>query len=95
MTAPTVTYAQSTMDRLAVALPGLDPSLLRLYAVLALTKGTGTTMEDVHDSWALWRAQTRPDHPSIVPFGDLPPEVQELDRPYMEAIRAVAAGVAP
>jgi hypothetical protein len=90
----TATYAESTMDRLAAFLPGLDSSLLRLYALLVLTKGTGTTLEDVHDSWSLWRAETRPDHPSIVPFRDLSPEVQELDRPYAEAIHRVAAGVA-
>lgn len=85
-----MTYAARAVDAVAGSLPGLDEDLCRLYAQLALVKGEETTMEDVHDAWALWRLRTRPDHPSIVPFADLSPEVQELDRPYAEAIRAVA-----
>ena len=37
-----------------------------------------TTLRDVHDAWAIWRHQARPDHPAIVPFDELTPDVQEL-----------------
>ena len=67
----TTTEAGSVMDRLAAALPGQDPALLRLYALLVLTKGTSTTMEDTHEAWAIWRAETYPEHPWIVHRGDL------------------------
>lgn len=79
------------IDRLAAGIgadvPGCPQELLRLYALLALTVGERVTLENVHDAWATWRCATRPDHPSLVPFGELSPEVQELDRPYAEAIR--------
>ena len=88
----TTTYVQAVVDELADRLPDCDMSLLRLYALLVFVKGTGATLEDVHDSWALWRMAARPGHPSIVPFWALPVEIQELDRPYMEAIHAVAEG---
>lgn len=86
------TYVEQVTAALTERL-NLDPALTRLYAVLALAKGTATTMEDVHDAWAVWRADTRPDHPSIRPFAELSPEVQELDRRYMDVIRQVAAEV--
>jgi hypothetical protein len=69
---------------------GCDPALVRLYTLLALTKGAATTLENVHDAWALWRMETHPDHPSIIPFPELSPEVQELDREYTEAIHRAA-----
>ena len=53
-------------------------------------KGTETTLENVHDAWSTWRDATRPDHPSLVPFAELAPDVQELDRKYADAIREVA-----
>ena len=86
-----MTYAQRAVSAISEALPGLEPDLVRLYALLALVKGDRTTLADVHDAWAVWRDQTRPDHPSIVPFADLTVEVQELDRPYAVAIHAAAA----
>jgi hypothetical protein len=48
-----------------------------LYALLAKTKGTATTREDVHDAWAI-AEQYDGDclHRSIVPFDELSPEVQ-------------------
>lgn len=83
-------YVQAVTARLAALLPGLDPDLLRLYTLLGLVKGTTTTLEDVHDAWAVWRTQTRPGHPSAIPFARLSPEVQELDRKYMDAIHEAA-----
>jgi len=68
-----------------------EMALYRIYAVLALTTGTETTNEHVHDAWAAWRAATKPDHRSLVPFDRLTADVQELDAPYRDAIRAAAA----
>lgn len=87
-------YAIDALGAAGIEMPGEDPHLLRLYALLALVKGTDTTLRDVHDAWSLWRLATRSDHPSIVPFDELSPEVQELDRPYMEAIHRAARALA-
>jgi hypothetical protein len=87
----TVNYVQQIVDRLDQLIPGNDPKLLRLYALLVLAKGADTTLRDVHDAWALWRNETQPDHRSLIPFEQLSPDVQALDRPYMEAIHAVAS----
>lgn len=85
-----MTYVQDAIDAVNAELPDLDPELARLYALLALTTGITTSLEDVHDAWAVWRDRTDPGHRSIVPFGRLTSETQELDRPYMEGIlRAV------
>lgn len=67
--------------------PDEDDPLVRLYALLVLANGTETTLEDVHDAWALWEdGEGEPDHESLIPFDELDEETQELDRPYMEAI---------
>lgn len=68
-----------------------DAGLLRFYTLLVLIKGKDVTLEDVHDGWAVWRTLDRADHHSIIPFDDLAEFVQEMDRPYAEAIRAAAA----
>ena len=68
-----VNYAQEVLDELAKRLPDCDTSLLELYALLALVRGGGTTLENVHDAWAVYRNRTRPDHPSLVPFVMLAP----------------------
>lgn len=67
-----------------------DMRLYRIYAVLALTLGVRTTNEAVHDAWSAWRAATKPDHRSLVPFAALDPAVQDLDTPYRDVIIAVA-----
>lgn len=66
-----------------------DKRLYRIYALLAKTNLGVVSLEDVHDAWAVWRMETRPDHPSIVPFDELAPDVQELDRKYADAIREI------
>ncbi len=72
-------------------LPDGDNSpLFRMYAVLAMAKGDSVVLEDVHDAWAAWMSGQNPHHESLRPLGDLPPEIQGADRPYLEAIRAVA-----
>lgn len=61
------------------------------YAVLVLVKGKKTTSADVHEAWSAWAIQRyQGQHRSLVPFADLPPEVQALDDPYRDAIRRVA-----
>lgn len=64
--------------------------LLELFGFLALTIGRGTTREDVHDAWAVWMNDIRPDHRSLVPFDELTPEVQAKDQPYVDAIHRAA-----
>jgi hypothetical protein len=63
-----------------------ESELLDLYVLLVLTRGEETTLEDVHDSWAVWRSNTNPDHKSLIPFDGLTTEVQEYDLPYRDAI---------
>lgn len=87
-------YIGYITGRLAVYLDDCPPDLLRFYALLVLTVGVDTALVDVHDAWSCWRVATKPDHKSLVPFTDLTPEVQELDRKYMDAIREVAAEIA-
>lgn len=83
-------YVAEIITRINIELPGLEPALAQLYALLALTKGTGTTLEDVHDAWSIWTATTRSSHRSLIPFAELSHEVQELDREYMDGIHRVA-----
>jgi hypothetical protein len=91
-----VNYFDHAMQVLAVQLDGLtvDPDLLRLYTLLLLVTGHNTTREDVHNAWAAWRAMTRPDHPALIPFAELSPEVAALDEPYARAIRLAAEALA-
>ena len=86
-------YVSIIMDQLGELLDDCPPELLRLYALLVLVRGQDTSRKDVHDAWSAWRDATRPDHPSLVPFSELSPEVQELDDPYVTAIRIVASGL--
>lgn len=92
---PPPNYIDSLADDIGLALDGRSCSsdLLRLYALLALVKGTEVTLEDVHNAWAVWRAETKPGHPALVTFGDLSPETQALDIPYRDAIRKLASPV--
>lgn len=73
-----------------IADENLHPDLERLYLLLALTRGTNTTLENVHDAWAIWKDTHHPTHPSLIPFDDLSYATQELDRPYMDAIHRTA-----
>lgn len=74
--------------------PALDAErrpLFLMYAVLALTRGADVSREDVHHAWVAWMAlQGHDDHPSMVPFNDLPESVKAEDEPYVKAIRQVA-----
>lgn len=72
----------------------LYEDLTPLYALLVLTKGTSTTLEDVHDAWSIWCNYENSDHRSLIPFDELTLKVQELDRKYMNAIHTVALSLA-
>jgi hypothetical protein len=64
--------------------------LYRYYALLVLTTGHATTLENVHDAWSAWMSADQPMHPSLIPFTQLSKDKQEQDRPYMEAIRRIS-----
>lgn len=83
-------YVNRIVGRLSGLLDDCDVDLLRVYALLALVKGEQVTEEDVHDAWSVWRTATRPAHPSLVPFDQLPPG-RTPSTP--EAIRAAAAAL--
>jgi hypothetical protein len=88
------------IDELAQAIRAeVDPAILpksdtdrlfRIYAVLTLAKGAEVTAKDVHDAWAAWECDRKPESPSIVPFDQLTIDVQRLDEPFVEAIHRVA-----
>jgi hypothetical protein len=63
--------------------------LFRLYAVLLLAKGLDVTQSDVHNVWAVWTAERTPEHESLVPYTELPSDIQEEDRVFVDAIRRV------
>lgn len=69
---------------------GDTTGLFRIYAVLALAKGDGVRLEDVHDAWAAWMSGRDPKHQSLKPLRELPVEIQRSDQPYLQAIRTVA-----
>lgn len=74
-------------------LPDGDTAVLfRIYAVLAMAKGDRVGLEDVHDAWAAWMSEQDPEHQSLRPLGELLPDVQRTDQPYVDAIRVVARG---
>lgn len=68
-------------------------SLYRLYALLALTRGSATTLENVHDAWSVWITERGAVHESLVPFDELDTGVQLEDRVYLVAIHSVAANL--
>jgi hypothetical protein len=71
---------------------GLD-ELFNAYALLALSKGTSVTNEDVHDAWSAWATKFEPDNDSLVPFDELSVSIQNTDTPFAIAIREVAANL--
>jgi hypothetical protein len=68
---------------------GLD-ELFDAYAVLALSKGKEVTNEDVHDAWSAWATKFDPDNKSLVPFNELPSEIQNYDTKFTKAIQEVS-----
>ena len=84
-------YVDEALELLIAEIPGMPDELLDVYVLLVFVKGTATSLEDVHDAWAIWKNRSIPNHKSLIPFDELTKEVQELDRKYMNAIRKVAA----
>lgn len=70
--------------------PPNSEALFRIYAVLMRAKGTQTQLEDVHDAWTAWISHTESDHESARPYAELDPETQSADKPFLDAILAVA-----
>lgn len=90
-------YLQDIADAIqaevpADQLPNEDASaLFRIYAVLALAKGSAVTAEDVHNGWAAWMTASNPTHESVEPFDQLSRKIQSDDEPFVKAIRTVAS----
>lgn len=82
-------YIQTARAILAQKLD-IESDLLDLYTLLVFVKGINTSKKDVHDAWAIWRNNNKPEHESLVPFWELSNSVQELDREYADAIRETA-----
>ena len=68
-----------------------DLRLYRLYALLALVKGTETTREDVHNAWTVWMIEIDGSHDALTPFDRLSPEQRAQDEPFLAAILAAVA----
>lgn len=83
-------YIQEIAERLEEKLPGLPEELLDLYVLLVVTTGVNTTLENVHDAWSIWANTVNGEHKSLIPFRELTLAVQELDRPYCDAIVELA-----
>ena len=62
-----------------------------MYALLVRAKGNAVTGSDVHDAWAAWALDAKPDHPAIYPFDELDRETQMKDDLFVGALRRVAA----
>ena len=91
-----MSYVLELADRIRARVdPAIVPddadSLFLMYAVLALVKGTGVTAKDVHDAWAAWECDRKPQAASIVPFVQLTAETQRLDEPLVAAIHAAVS----
>lgn len=84
-----MTYIQEVEKELSKHIR-VGKNLLSLYSLLVMSLGEQTTLADVHDAWAIDKNKSMPDHRSIIPFDELTPEVQELDRNYVNAIHKTA-----
>jgi hypothetical protein len=83
------TQIRDLIDPAILPKEGLD-QLFASYALLALSKGTDVSNEDVHDAWSTWATEFDPGNDSIVPYSELSIDVQAEDTVFRNAIRAVA-----
>lgn len=74
--------------------PDDDPGLFDLYVLLLLTHGAHTTVEHVHDAWAIAADHVDSGHRWLVPISQLAPGVVAQDAPYRQAIRRAAIRLA-
>jgi hypothetical protein len=65
--------------------------LFRIYAVLALSKGEGTSAEDVHNAWCAWMGDIDPGHPALRPYAELSSDERKQDEPFTRAIQSLAS----
>lgn len=84
--------ASSIRDHIpAGSMPSEDADELMLrYAVLLRAKGVNVTNSDIHDAWAAWMAASDSDHVALVPYDELPKEIQEQDLVFATAVRRAA-----
>jgi len=93
-------YIDELADRIRLEVPPAElphddtKALFRIYAVLLLSKGVAISAADVHNAWVAWMSARDYEHEALVPFEDLPADVAEQDRPYVDAIFRVATSLA-
>lgn len=80
--------------RADVKVPVDSESLFLLYALLATSTGTNTTLRDIHNAWAIWQFPKNPNHNALVPFEELTSDIKKEDEPFLEATLRVAAEIA-
>lgn len=80
---------QRTADPKALP-PDEDLPLYRQYAVLLLAKGKNVTAEDVHNAWAAWASEHKPESRDLLPYKELSLRDQRRDQTYVDAVHRVA-----
>lgn len=92
-------YLQDMAERIracvpsGTSIPDDSDGLFRLYALLALAKGSMVTAEDVHNAWCVWMADRDSTHPALVPFSKLADDVKSEDAPFVTAIHEAITDV--
>ena len=67
--------------------------LFLLYALVATSKGTAATLSDIHNAWCVWKFAQDPTHPALVPFSQLPDNLQKEDEPFLQSTLFAAEGL--
>jgi hypothetical protein len=89
-------YILSTGKLLHFPVRCRDEMMLTTYAAAACqTPADQIDGRLVHDLWTLCMALAGKDKPSMVPFDQLPVEVQSWDEPFVDAMRAASTQVNP
>lgn len=91
------TYIDNICEKVQEATGLKSKEIVKMYALLVLTKGKDITLEDIHDGWSMvmnFKESNPPycyghEHKSIVPFEQLSKETQERDVKYLEALRNI------
>ena len=52
--------------------------------------GPRATAADVHNAWSAWQQELDADRDALLPYDDLPTDVQAEDAPFLRAIQAAA-----
>ena len=89
-----VNYVQEVQEELKKHLK-VGKGLTDYYTLLVLILGEETTLADVHDAWSVninrtWDKEAYGPHRSLIPFNDLPKEIQDKDQKYVDAIHKTA-----